>query len=334
MCSMDRKTKHRILGVLVVIGLVIILLPLFQGRKEGRNDTALVTAPPFPDQSIQVASAAGEQKQITPAQESNIPTTITDSTPDAASSIGGVKQQPDDTIGVTHTNAIKQDSDIPVPDIAAPKPAVNLSANTTVKPVIQLADNTKTPAVPENNPLPEISDNTPPAPAITQSNASEVEYLTETGAPKPKTKAKITHAVFITKKPVKSDSHKSIESKKNTQAVKTALTSSKSTSFIKPHLASLKAPIDENGLAKLKSAAWVIQIGSYKDKTNALRMVNQLRENGYNAFIQQITTALGDHTRVFVGPEIKLNSARALAGKLQNEMHIQGIVISYKPLTL
>lgn len=70
-------------------------------------------------------------------------------------------------------------------------------------------------------------------------------------------------------------------------------------------------------------------------EANALRVVNNLRANGYRAFIQQISTTLGDdNTRVFVGPENKQSSARELAQKLESDMHLRGIVISYKPLAL
>jgi DedD protein len=93
-------------------------------------------------------------------------------------------------------------------------------------------------------------------------------------------------------------------------------------------------PIKDNGLLELKQAAWVIQIGSFKNKANALRLVNQLRANGYRAFIQQTSGTFGDSTRVFVGPENKHHSARALADRLESDMHIRGIVISYKPLAL
>lgn len=329
---MDRKTKHRILGILVVIGLVIILLPLFQGRKEEHNDTALVTAPPFPDQSIQVASATGDQKSAIPTQEPGIPQTIVDSAPNANNMIGGIKQQPDDTINVVHPNSIHQENNVPMANNEAAKPTTAPLDN-PAKSTVQLADNTnnnvKAVTPPASLAKPE---NTTPTPVAVQSDDSEAVNLN--AASSPSHKAKTTHAVLITKtKPARSNSHKIIETKKNNQAVKTALTDAKYTT-IKSHLAALKTPLDEDGLAKLKSAAWVIQIGSYKNKTNALRMVNQLRANGYNAFIQQISSSLGEHTRVFVGPEIKLNSARALVDRLQSEMHIQGIVISYKPLTL
>ncbi len=80
--------------------------------------------------------------------------------------------------------------------------------------------------------------------------------------------------------------------------------------------------------------AWVVQLGSFKDKTNAVRLVNRLRTNGYPAFIQKVTTAFGEHTRVYVGPQDKKESAKALAQKLEDEFYVRAIVISYKPLTL
>src|SRR5262249_49589734 len=91
---------------------------------------------------------------------------------------------------------------------------------------------------------------------------------------------------------------------------------------------------NDNGLVDLSKAAWVIQLGSFKNKANALRLVNQLRANGYHAFIQKISTTFGEHTRVFVGPENKRMTANALANRLESEMHVKGIVISYQPLTL
>ncbi|MBA3660570.1 MAG: SPOR domain-containing protein [Gammaproteobacteria bacterium] len=92
------------------------------------------------------------------------------------------------------------------------------------------------------------------------------------------------------------------------------------------------AKIDEDGLFKLKNSAWVIQMGSFKSKNNAVKLVNQLREKGFKAFIQQVDTSIGNSTRVFVGPETKHADARAVAHKLENQMHLHGIVISYKPL--
>lgn len=93
----------------------------------------------------------------------------------------------------------------------------------------------------------------------------------------------------------------------------------------------IKSLSGEKKLAKLDKMVWVIQMGSFKNKANALRLVNQLRAKGYPAFLHQ---ASGDKTRVYVGPENKQTAAYALASRLEEELHLHGIVISYKPLIL
>ena len=89
-----------------------------------------------------------------------------------------------------------------------------------------------------------------------------------------------------------------------------------------------------DGLIKLNEPGWVIQVASFKNKVAAIRLVNHLRANGYHAFMQRMNTIFGESTTVFVGPEYKQAYARSLASRLESDMHIRGIVISYKPLTL
>jgi len=49
---MDMHIKHKVLIICVIIGLVILLLPLFQSSKELLSSApSYVKAPPFPDQT-------------------------------------------------------------------------------------------------------------------------------------------------------------------------------------------------------------------------------------------------------------------------------------------
>jgi len=289
---MERKTKHRLLGIFVVIGLVIIILPFFQGEKENAPNTALVTAPPFPDQPVQVATNANEQNQTKMVeQQAGAPQAIINNNPPpqtSADNTKDIKEQPDDTISVIHPSVIKS----------------------TENPVIE------TPAA-ETNVKPE---------------------MTKTVADVKSTPDSILTTKKVMTASTKTKGFKIIEDQKNTLVNKKSIQAAKKhLSPAKVHLATstpVQPSLDDDGLMKLKSSAWVIQVGSYKNKENALRIVNHLRANGYRAFIQQVTTALGEHTRVFIGPENKRTAALALAGRLHSEMHLQGIVISYKPLTL
>ena len=102
----------------------------------------------------------------------------------------------------------------------------------------------------------------------------------------------------------------------------------------KPLIASLRNSATHHGLLKLNSPIWVIQLGSFKNKTNAVHLVDQLRSNGYKAFIHRVDSTFGETTRVYVGPEPKQTSAKALANRLEQDMHLHGIVVSFQPLAL
>jgi cell division septation protein DedD len=54
---MDTKVKHRLLGLVVIVSAVVILLPFFQSRLSPtpEPEIAIKKAPPFPEQTVQVA---------------------------------------------------------------------------------------------------------------------------------------------------------------------------------------------------------------------------------------------------------------------------------------
>ena len=61
-------------------------------------------------------------------------------------------------------------------------------------------------------------------------------------------------------------------------------------------------------------------------------MVNRLRAKGYNAFIHQKSAAFGKEMQVFIGPEIKRDSAASLAVRVEKEMKLITVIKSYKLL--
>lgn len=209
-----------------------------------------------------------------------------------------INQQPDDVINPAHPVAMQ-----------------NAPAQETVQEAVPVA--TSAP--------PSTASNTSPAPAVQDSGEQKVvaQMIDEEVTPSP------TAVVKVQKTMVKS-AHATSSKHNEPSAQKKVLKSklAQHTPSIKPFVQ--PASNDSNGLINLKSQVWVIQVGSYKNKSNALRVVNRLRANGYRAFIQ---TAVDD-TRVFVGPENKRAMAHSVATRLQNEMNIRGIVISYQPLAL
>ncbi len=299
---MESKTKHRILGIVVVAGLAVLAYPLIQGNSSPTAEQAMVKAPPFPDQAIQVTSTDTDSVQ---------PQSLTPDAPSPAisdSSSITVETPPAEPA----TNGVVNISTPSVNDLAA-TPAVQTDATPAANAAVESQAMAAAPAVDAS---PAVKDS---APATSAENnvATDAAAVPEEAALAPAAKKSAKKKI----------------AKNKTAKLEQTLVNSKITS------ASAKAaykhqPIDNNGLMQIKNAAWVIQLGSFKQKTNALKLVNKLRAKGYRAFIQHVNVASGENTRVFVGPEKQQASARVVASELANDMKLHGIVISYKPFTL
>lgn len=84
-----------------------------------------------------------------------------------------------------------------------------------------------------------------------------------------------------------------------------------------------------------KKMGWAVQLGSFKNKNNAIRLADKLRNAGYKAFMHKVKMHSGEEqTRVYIGPEYKQASAVRLSNKLNHEMNIHGFIIKYRPLEL
>ena len=264
---MESKTKHRLLGMSICVGLFIILLMFFRSEPGIRQEASDIKAPPFPELS---ASQAIEE-----IPEESLSLSLNDQ---------AVNAEP----GQFNKAILNEEA----PKLDKPKGDA-LVLKDEPKAESQVDDLRR--AI---------------RPSIIRAETATQEAATPSSTP-------------ITEK--NSTPHK--KQIKHTKHTVPAIKNNQRTPVF-------HASIEDNGLFKLQQAAWVIQIGSFKNKTNAVKLANQLRAKGFKAFIQQVSTTIGDSTRVFVGPETKHASARAVAGQLENEMHLRGIVISYKPLAL
>jgi DedD protein len=103
---------------------------------------------------------------------------------------------------------------------------------------------------------------------------------------------------------------------------------------IKPVKKAVTHHSSHHDLTQLKSAAWVVQMGNFKVKSNAIRLADKLRAQGFKAFTREIKSNHGDSVRVYVGPEFKQASAASLNDKIEQEMKMRGVIVSYHPLEL
>lgn len=285
---MESKTKHRILGVLVVAGLAVIAYPFLQSR-EGSSDVVAVKEPAFPDQSVQLTPPVQEAVQQPVAEMEN------STTPSSAATNVTTAPEAATTASTTTTTTTPS---APAATTATPDSETSLGSEVVKSEPDDIIKN-EHPAEPSKS-----------APAIASPGEEQNATTTEDEAPKKTSSVKKSKSTTLSKKAKHSPYQLSSKTSKKTLANKT---------------------VKNNHLFNIQDPSWVIQVGSFKNKTAALKVVNQLRASGYRAFIQQFASG-DDSTRVFVGPENKQVHARQLAQDLNAKMHLQGIVISYQPL--
>jgi len=99
---------------------------------------------------------------------------------------------------------------------------------------------------------------------------------------------------------------------------------------VKPEIK--KQAKEKKGLKEktLKTTAWVIQVGSFSNKKNALALQNKLRKKKFRAFVEAVKKQAVLSYRVRVGPEVRKKNAESIQKRLKKEMRINGIVMKYK----
>lgn len=69
--------------------------------------------------------------------------------------------------------------------------------------------------------------------------------------------------------------------------------------------------------------AWAVQVGSFTQRENAMKLRDKLRSKGFKSFVEQITSSGKTFYRVRVGPEVSRDKAVALQKDLQAKMKLQ-----------
>ena len=86
--------------------------------------------------------------------------------------------------------------------------------------------------------------------------------------------------------------------------------------------------LPEKAVAK---EAWVIHLGSFKNKENVAQLLKKLKSKGYIVFTKPIKTQKGTLTKVMIGPEL-IKSAMVKKLPALNELTgIQGKVAFFQP---
>ncbi len=74
---------------------------------------------------------------------------------------------------------------------------------------------------------------------------------------------------------------------------------------------------------------WVIQVGSFSQRENALLLQKKLRKNGFSTFLDSIDTEKNSTLyRLKVGPELDKERAKAIKSQLAKKYQLQAILVA------
>lgn len=116
-----------------------------------------------------------------------------------------------------------------------------------------------------------------------------------------------------------------------TPATKEKQIVSKTPSVAANNSAIAKPTLGQQPNKAINKEAWVIQLGSFKHKSNVAELVDKLKESGYAVFTKPIQTKKGTLTKVFVGPELIKSSLTKKLPALKTLTNVQGKVARFYP---
>lgn len=328
---MEKRKLQRIIGILVVVAFVIVLIPLLVGKKEAPpQQVATLTAPPFPEQQSSPAASqdAVAQNNTSTSTASSVSTTDThsSSTQNTAATTSANTVNPDiqdDDNGITPITSTESTTQGTSPATATPVNSAD--ANNTLAPsatqaaiAASPANNVKQqPMTPDSSANVKSTSNTAPVSAKSQpiQNTKEITpTVADTSNDTLSSQATVEKTAVV---------NTPADKETNPAPARKSLMTKKTSHFSEKELADLKKP------------AWVVQMGSFKKKSNAHRLTDQLRAAGFKAFTHEVTSSAGiTRTRVYIGPEFKEAAALKLSTQVEQAIKLRGFVVPYKPLAL
>ncbi len=79
-----------------------------------------------------------------------------------------------------------------------------------------------------------------------------------------------------------------------------------------------------------QARAWVVQMGSFSERANAMVLRDRIRKKKYSVYVEAVATNRGTIYRVRVGPERNRARAEALQAKLRKVFNLNGMVFPHK----
>lgn len=79
----------------------------------------------------------------------------------------------------------------------------------------------------------------------------------------------------------------------------------------------------------MKKNVWAVQVGSFKNRTNALALKEKIRKKKLHAFVDRVMKKNTAVYRVRVGPQTSREKAEVVKLTLKKEMKLSGLVVKH-----
>jgi len=83
---------------------------------------------------------------------------------------------------------------------------------------------------------------------------------------------------------------------------------------------------------KFTDAAWVVQVASFSNESNAIKMVDRLKKANYKAYRRKVTANKRVVFRVFVGPYIEKHKAKASLVEISKLSQSDAVIRPFDPI--
>lgn len=77
-----------------------------------------------------------------------------------------------------------------------------------------------------------------------------------------------------------------------------------------------------------KPGAWAVQLAAYRDQSSADKLRDRLRAQGFDGYVDSITTSAGTLWRVRAGPFVSRDVAESTRGEIAQKLKVQGNIVT------
>lgn len=330
---MDQELKQRMIGAAVIIALAVIFVPmLFDGDiEEKHNKNISINIPEEPDTNLEVKKFSIDKPvaENVDLPASDVDLTIDENKPVLVTREEVIEQKPASAETLSKNELVEQ----PINTSSQPADTSNLQQT-----IVEQKPEEQTPV--ETKPV-EV---TQPKTVTTQKPANQAlnqAYRVKLGSFSQKGNAEKVKSSLLQKnikaiveynpglKLYRVWSEAIYQTEATAQQYVAAVNQLK-LNIGTPKVITLTATEVEN-MATQGQLGWVVQLGSFGEKKNAIELRNKVNAAGFKSFVDQVTNSKGQTLyRLRVGPLMEKTDAARVQAEVKTKLRLDGLVKNHE----